>query len=274
MTEHRGRRWPWIVGAAALVLVLAAGGVITLYVVRDRPGEQSVDDMLDEFRDGGDDGDGGSAEDRPPAGVYEAEGEGEATLSLLGLAQQDGPSIPITVTHDEPGCWSVLIDLNDAHRQTNRYCRTDDGRVVEGHSETDQEWDLGAVTQENHTEFTCEPDTLRLDPDAEPGQTWPHRCTGENTGVSGTTTSEGTYTYVGEDELEVDGEAVAVEHYRQQRTISGAQEGEQTVDHWYTPDGLLVREERTSQVRSDSPIGAITYADDGWWQLISLTPRT
>lgn len=259
------------------VLVLAVVGGVLLFVTRDQPGEHSVDDALEEFRgDGGPDGDDDLAHTRPAPGVYPAEGEGEAALGLLGLTQSDGPSIPVTVAHESDGCWSVAIALNQAHRQVNRLCRDDDdGAILDAGGETQQAWDLGAVTQDNRTEFGCEEPAVVDDPDAEPGASWTLTCTGTNTGIDGATTSSGPTTFVGVEGLDVGGEQVQTRHLRQERTLTGAQEGEQVVDHWYAVDtGMLVREERRSAVTSQSPVGAISYTEEGWWQLTSLEPRT
>jgi hypothetical protein len=35
---------------------------------------------------------------------------------------------------------------------------------------------------------------------------------------------------------------------------------------------LLVRMERRINLRTDSPVGEVTYKEDGEWQLASLTP--
>lgn len=273
MHESRSRR-RWV-GGTVLVLAIAVGGLALLFVARDQPGEQSLDEAVEEFRGGGA-AEQSSSDGRPAAGVYLAEGEGEASLASFGLSQQDGPEIPITVVHDaDEACWSLEMSLNQEHRQTNHFCRTDEGAVVEVRSSTEQQWDLGAFVQDNLTEFACEPPLVVDDPDANPGDSWPLSCSGTNSGIPGSTTSTGRSSFVGEDELEVGGQAVATHHHRQERTLSGSQTGDQVVEHWYAVDtGLLVREERRSEVGSDSPVGTVTYTEDGWWQLTSLRPRT
>jgi hypothetical protein len=256
---------------------LAGGGLavlLVLFLTRDEPGEQSVDEAVEEFR--GEEGeDGGDSLDRPAAGVYAAEGEGEAALSPLGISQQDGPDVPITVRHEPEGCWSLEISLNEDHRQINHLCPDADGRLVEAHSETEQRWDLGAMSLDNVTEFVCDPPAVVVDPSAQPGDAWEQRCEGTSTGVSGATTSAGPYRFEGEEDLEVADVTVTTRRYRQERTITGSQDGTQVVHHWYdAASGLLVREERSSEVGSDSPVGTITYTEEGWWQLTSLEPRT
>jgi hypothetical protein len=274
--ERRHRPLRWVFGGIGVLLLVVVVGVGVLFATRDQPDEQSVDDAVDEFRDDDADGQGPASSDaRPDPGVYSAEGEGSAALGLLGLTQTDGPSIPITVVHEGSGCWSVEMALNEAHRQVNHLCRAEDGSIVEASSETEQQWDLGAATQDNRTSFTCEEPATVDDPAVAPGDTWELTCTGTNSGVEGTTTSVGPTTFVGEEVLDVDGESVATRHVRQERTITGSQEGDQQVDHWYAVDtGMLVREERRSDVASDSPVGSISYAEQGWWQLTSLEPRT
>jgi hypothetical protein len=73
--------------------------------------------------------------------------------------------------------------------------------------------------------------------------------------------------------LTVDGVAVDAWHFRQDRTITGAQEGGKTAEMWFREDGLLLRSERDIEVRSPSPVGDITYTETGSVELTGLEPR-
>jgi hypothetical protein len=68
---------------------------------------------------------------------------------------------------------------------------------------------------------------------------------------------------------------VDVHHYRQERTLTGAQEGVDLVDIWLAAEsGLPVRMGRDVEVETDSPVGAITYTESGQWELTALTPAS
>ena len=59
------------------------------------------------------------------------------------------------------------------------------------------------------------------------------------------------------------------------REMSDAQSGRQVEDFWFrASDGLPLRNTRSASIGSDSPVGAVTYAEEGEWRLTSLTPRT
>ena len=62
-------------------------------------------------------------------------------------------------------------------------------------------------------------------------------------------------------------------HYRETDTLTGPQRGTTTLDYWYAvQDMLLIRMERHVDLRTNSPVGDITYKEDGELQLSSLTP--
>ena len=213
---------------------------------------------------------------RPEAGVYTATGVGREEISFPPLSQDDGAIIPITVRHESDECWTFEVAYNEAHSQSWRYCPGDDGRTIfERDGRTVQRWDLGATSLENISTFVCDPASVVLVRDAVVGETWNKACDGSNTQVPGSTRTEGTYTFVGEERLRIDDDEVSTHHYRQTQTITGAQTGTQTIELWIeTESGLPMRSERSFQVGSSSPVGTITYSEDGWWQLSSRRPTT
>jgi hypothetical protein len=274
--RHRHRGWlvpTAVVGGLAFlaVVVLAA-----TFLLRDEPGTKPFSEAVDEFRETGpaDSGVGGIG--LPAAGVYLAIGEGSGRLSFPPLAQQDGDTMPVTVTHGSDGCWTVTVDFNEVHRQSWNYCTDPSGStIVETGGQTFQRWDLGATTIGNTSTFDCTPPVLAHAVEAAVGSTWDQACVGSNSEVAGTTQSVGTYTFVGEERLVIDGVEVAVHRYRQEREITGAQTGHQQTEIWIeTMTGLHVRAERNIRVDSGSPIGTITYSERGWWQLSSTEPNT
>ena len=58
------------------------------------------------------------------------------------------------------------------------------------------------------------------------------------------------------------------------RTLSGSQAGFERYDMWYSVlDGLPVETVRHVDVKSSSPIGTVTYTENGSYSLTSLTPQ-
>jgi hypothetical protein len=275
--RQRGHRWRWIVGATVLAAVLVGVLLTVLFLVaRDEPQPKSVGEAVDEFRRGDPGDDGRVAVLRPPAGVYLARGEGGERLSFPPLSGEYGADIPITVAHEADGCWLMTVDFNDAHWQTWRFCPGESaGAMVDHGGETYQRWDLGATTVENLSTFTCDPPAAVLDLAAPAGSSWTETCQGTNTDISGPTTSRGVTTYVGPEDVEIDGVSVETVHYRQERTLTGSQTGSTVTDWWFAADtGMPVASRRSADVDTPSPIGAITYTEDGSWEVRSLEPRT
>ena len=260
-----------LVALVVAVLVLAAVVVTTVLAV-DEPGPASVEDALERFQsEAGDD----TAPEavRPPAGVYEYRGEGGAQLSFPPLDQADGATMPGTVTHDAGGCWRFRLDYNEEHWQEWDYCPDGSG---EGFGETGgrngQQWDLGVSSAGNTSTFVCDPPNPVLGPTVtRDGVT--QRCTGSGTAVEGSTTSTGPWRLVGPETLTVGEERVEVLHLRGERTLSGSQAGTEATEAWFRSDGLLVRYERDIEARTDTPVGAITYTESGWFELLDLRPR-
>lgn len=273
--RRRHRRWWIVLGGLAVALV---GVGIAFAVVLDRqPDRASIDEAVEDFAGGGDHGAGTSGALRPPPeGVYVYEGSGSESLSILPGSHDQGPRMPGTVTHREGGCWDFRIEYHADHWQEWRYCPGGDGGrdLVEEGGATYQAWDLGVAAIGNTSTFRC-PDSVVVRAGAEPGDRWDQECLGRSDTVHGTTVSAGPTRFVGEETVTVDGEEVAALHYHQIREMSHAQSGRQVEDFWFrASDGLLLRNTRSATIDSDSPVGAITYAEDGEWQLTSLAPRT
>jgi hypothetical protein len=242
-----------------------------LYLFREQPGERPYDDALAQFR----------ARDTPtgvegvPAiGVYPATGSGSASISFPPASQSYGSFVPVTVEALGNGCWRTSVDLNAANRQSWDHCLAD-GSVTELGTIHTTRWDFGAATIENTTTMACEPPLLAVDLSANAGTSWSQYCTGTSTRVAGTTVSEGPYSFVGPETLEVGDQMVPCLHYRQTRTTSGAQDGPTVLDFWFASDnGLMIQMKRNISIDSDSPVGNIEYREQGTWTMTSLLPRT
>jgi hypothetical protein len=272
----RRRRWPWAVGLVVAMILLPCLAFGVLFLVREDPGAKSIDEAVGTYRQGASPTTDASDVHRPIAGVYSATGTGDEALSFPPLGQNDGTIMPLTVQYEADGCWVIRVDYNEAHWQTWRDCPGGSAAIVlESGGQTYQRWDLGATQIENTSTFDCAPPAIVMMPDPSPGASWTDTCTGTNTQTAGETTSAGPYTFVGAEDVVVAGAPVATHHYRQSRTLAGAQTGEQVADLWFVvPTGLPVRSERSIHIESNSPVGAITYTETGTWQLTSLEPAT
>ena len=269
MTAHRSRRVILIAAIAAALVILGAVAVVVL--LQREPGPASIDEAVDEFS-GGSGGEGSLP--RPDEGVYVYQGTGTESLSILPGSRDQGPRMPATVTHRPDGCWNFRIELHTDHWQEWHYC-PDGPRMVERGGKTFQSWDLLATQLGTTSTFRCGNRSVIIRPDAEVGQTWDQSCRGTSDSVDGITISAGPTRYLGREIIRVGGADVAAYHYRQHRALSGAQHGGDRVDTWFrVSDGLPLRNERSVSATSDSPVGAVTYAEEGNWTLTSTTPRT
>lgn len=262
---HR-RRWPFVLGGVVALLVV---GVVVLVVVsQDRARPVSVDEARDRLGTAAtDEGDG----ERPAEGVYRYEGTGSESLSVPPLSQDQGPTMPATVEHLDEGCWSFRMDYSTNHWQTWDYCPKADGLHERGGS-TWQRWMVGTTALTNLSSFQC-PRSPVLPDQREVGQRWTARCEGTNELVDGTSISAGSYEFVGDETLTVGEERVPVAHFRSERTMSGSQAGTDRADWWFaTETGLLVRNRRTIEVRTDTPVGTSTYREEGEFRLVTMEP--
>lgn len=273
--DHRRR---WIVLGVVGVLVVVGGAVFAKLWSERGAEEASVTDAVDEFREG--DGTSVTTADttpdilRPPAGVYTYTGSGTEHLSLLATEQHWGPNLPATVTHGEGDCWTFRIEYSTNHWQEITYCPSATMLVEEGGS-TFQSFDFVASTVDDLNEFTCDPPNQIIRFDAAEGDTWDQSCAGHSTSRGTDVTSAGPTTFLGIETLAIGDEEVEAYHYLQERTMSGSQTGSEHVDVWFAvSNGLPLQLEKDVAVESPSPIGAVTYTEQGTYTLSSLEPQT
>lgn len=211
---------------------------------------------------------------RPREGVYTYTGSGTEHLSTPPKTQEQGPEIPGTVTYQPDGCWTFRVDYSTSHWQTWNYCSRD-GALFEGGGLTFQSWDFVVTKLENVSTFRCDPPIVDVRAHMKPGDSWHQSCAGSSNQIEGTVTSAGRYRFVGKETLEIGGRRVAANRFRQERKFTGSQTGTQSVDFWFAEaDGLPLRNERKVTVDSSSPIGTITYTEEGRFVITSMVPRT
>ncbi len=268
-------RWIAITGSIVAALVIIPIIVlVSMFVFRDNPGAKSFDEALQAFREG----DPSEIESigavvvRPPAGVYQSDASGKASISFPPTSQNYGASAPVTVAHQGDNCWTTSVDFNAAFQQRWKYC-IDNDVLTEHSNQTTTSWDLGAASITNISKFICSPPGEIIKNGERREEVSTSTCTGISDSISGTTTSAVTFESLGAESLDINSVATPTFHYRETDLLTGPQKGTTTIEYWYSlQDMLLVRMERHINLRTDSPVGEITYKEDGEWQLSSLTP--
>jgi len=269
------RRWyrrpRWI--ALSIVVVVLVGVAVPFAVAWSHRGakEASIQHAIDAFRKSH----GASTVGflRPASGVYTFVGTGTEKLSLLATTQHWGPQIPVTVTEDTNSCWTFRVDYSTHHWQSTQYCAK--GRVLQESGEaTYQAFDFVAFKASDTNTVVCSPPIDRIRVDAKPGAQWHVACDGRSKSLGTKFHAQGTDTFIGVEKLQIGSELVPVYHYYVDRTLSGSQSGFERYDMWYSVlDGLPVKTDRHVDVKSPSPIGTVTYMENGTYSLTLLTPK-
>ena len=257
-----------------VVIVLAAlGGVIAVVWLGGGSKPVSTEEAEERFHEGRTTGPQPGSRLRPAEGVYTYRGSGTEHISVPPKSQDQGPVMPATVTHGRDGCWTFRIDYSTNHWQDWIYC-SKNGRLEEHGGQTFQRWDFVVTSIESVSKFTCDPPAIAIKPAMKPGQTWRQSCEGTTTDVEGVGVSSGTYRFVGLEQVKVAQHRVDAYHFVQERTLKGAQTGSQRADLWFGTDGLPLRNERQVKVDTDTAVGAVTYTEEGVFQLAELRPKT
>lgn len=215
------------------------------------------------------------AADIPREGVYRYEGDGNEGLVSPSVSQRQGPQMPGTVIHTGRGCWSFRIDYSTKHAQTWDLCRRGGDLIEIGGSST-QQIDL-KITEVGVTVTTrCDPGTVLLSKAARAGDPpVQQRCRASSSSVAEEISVRGASQFIGVEPIRVDGTAMAACHIRHDREMSGGQTGSERLDLWLDcRSGLPLRNERRVRARTDSPIGKLTYTEEGSFILQRLDPTT
>lgn len=260
------------VGAAVVVGILGVVGAGLYLTLRDNARPVTVEEVRARTTTTGDSGpevDDGHL--RPPPGIYRYEGSGTERLSTPPLSQTQGPEMPATVEWLEDGCWTQRIDYSSNHWQRWNYCPIDGG-IAETGGETWQRWMIGVTAITNLSTFRCD-EAVTIADAPEPGQEWEHRCIGTSEAVDGEVVSAGPLRFDGEELIDVGGTDVRTARYVRERSMSGAQVGTDRSTTWFDVDsGLAVRNERSIELRTDTPIGESTYTETAEFRLVALDP--
>jgi len=255
---------------ATLLLVVGFVGAAVFRGRTTRPA--SVNDAVERFRtDGGATSTGAAG--RPAPGVYTYSGSGSEKLSFLAGDKPMGPKLPATVTYDGDDCWTFRIEFNDTHWQSWDSC-VHDGTVTNPSGDVFQRYDFVVADYTTSVHFECDApaDVVRVG--MQPGDAWNRTCRFSSATV-GESVGTGPLTYTGLESLSIGGSQVATYHIRESRTQSGSQSGTAIYDTWYSTDTALpVKARWHMQTDSESPVGKVTYTEQGEWLLDDLSPRT
>jgi len=210
---------------------------------------------------------------QPPAGVYTYRGSGSEHLDKPPKTQQHGPVIPATVIDQPNGCWDFRVDYNAAHWQSWTFC-PHNGGLEDAGGATYENWNFVAFQVKTKSTMSCQ-STVLFRRAMRVGDHSDGTCTGTESDVGGVTTTSGPDEFLGTEQVDVGGVTVAAYHVREDHAISGAQSGTTQDDFWLaTTNGMPLRNERKYVVKSESPIGPVTYTEAGSFALTSLVPQT
>lgn len=269
--HRRRRRLGWTLLGAGILVAGAIGVFAYLWTHSDaRP--VSLDEARRRFLEDRVTNEDPAGPRTPPAGVYQYTGSGSEELSTPPKSQTEGPEIPGTIQHREGGCWTFRLDYSTNHWRRWEFCGDADGLRERG-SRVYQRWDFVVSSVDNLAIMRCRPAAVLIGPDMEPGDTWTHTCHGTNSAIAGETVTTTERRFVGRETLRVGGSSVEALHFRDRGVVSGAQSGSEEFDLWLRDDGLVLQGRQRIVIDSDSPIGNITYTQQGAFALVSTDPR-
>jgi hypothetical protein len=267
-----GRKWPWIV-AGALVIVVATVVVVRKTLFRDRARTVSTSQALDRFRAVSATSSATTStvapsatvlpvRTLPPHGVYRYATTGEESVDVLGGATHRYPDeTTITVTTD--GCGALFRwDALQERRDEWRLCATPQG-LVQGNGVQYHEF----FGQPDPEDVVCPTPPVMLPAVVEPGPAIEIDCTleGDPWVVY--------WLVIGRETRSVGGTAVDTVHV-QQSVKDTIDMGEQSTVDWYLDDnGLPIYVSATKRSKSASPIGAVLYQENYTLTLESLSPQ-
>lgn len=268
-------RWRVVVLVVVGLVVVGVGVLVVPYAFRAHPGPVPVNSVEKGFKGKGSTAGGAKLAYQPPdQGVYVLKGDGTERITFPPNSQRDGSTMPASVTYVNHGCWRWRVDYNVAHWEAYNFCPTSTD-LLEGAEVNWQSWDFGTVKVTNLEQVICQKGSVVLPGTPEAGQKTRWSCTGKNTSVSGATNQHVVVHIVGTPDLRIGGTAVPAVHEVQDTTLSGIQTGSVIENWWFSArSGIPLRMTRRITVYSSSPVGTVTYHENGTWQLSSIHPAS
>jgi hypothetical protein len=202
-------------------------------------------------------------------------GKGLEGISFPSESEKDGTIVPVTISYPSSACWHMRLDFNVAHWEDYVFCPSALG-LRQASNHVYQAWDFGATSVTNLSTVNCPASTVVLPPDPKRDALLTWTCLERNTNAAiGSGVSSTRARIVGFKTLRIGSVAVPTVEERQTATVSGAQTGSVILTWWFAMStGLPVRLDRHRVVHSPTPIGTVTYTEDGSGVLTSLKPRT
>lgn len=259
--------------SVAGLLVIGVAVVVLAYVFRNSPGQKSVKSAAQHFFATTTTAPTPKAFTLPPAGVYTASGSGTERINEPPNSENDSPTMPVSVSYAAGGCWWWRIDYNTASWHEYEFCPKGKTLLLVAQRNY-QAWNFGIVSVTNLAQFSCSPASPIVVQSPVPGRTYSLHCVGTNTAVAGRSTSEGPVTIVGVGTVRVDGVTVPAIHITRRQTMTGGQTGHLYESWWFDSlTGMPLQASRNYHLVTRSPIGQISYTEEGSWRLNSLIPK-
>ncbi len=213
---------------------------------------------------------------RPAEGTYAYLASGNDFVSLGPTTTPWGPSASATVTHRGADCFTISFTYRARYTESLDFCVRQDTEVVHLATRRAQSFPFLADFITAKSTVTCAPGDVYLTRAPASSGVLTHLCTGENnddkTGMSLFQTG-GPYRFVGTELVTVSGSPVSTFHFREERTVTGAQKGTASAD-WYFATELLLLVKVTRDVAIATPFtgGAIDYRESSELTLVSPIP--
>lgn len=269
--RHHRIRTALLVVVGLLVVLVAV--VVLSYVFRGHPGQKSLKSAARNLFATSTTAPVTKGFRLPPAGVYSATGSGSESVSKPPNSETDSSTMPVSVSYAADGCWWWHIDYNTAAWHEYEFCPKGT-RLLLVAQRNYQAWNFGIVSVSNLARFTCNPPSPIVVEAPVVGHTYRLRCVGTNTAVPGPSTSTGPVVIAGVGTIRVGGTPVPAIHITRRQTMSGSQTGQLYESWWFDTDtGMPLEADRNYRLVTNSPIGKITYTEEGSWRLTSLTPK-
>jgi hypothetical protein len=217
---------------------------------------------------------------------------GVDVLTVVGMStykRAQAATMPARIDYTDGGtgaCWTLDIqihpsDSNGAHVEDETFCSYDGGVLDPGIRSiiNTQVWNLGIFGSQSTTAVVdCSAANVYIAHAMKPGDSFMHTCMGNAQQTNGTYVSEGPYSYVGRESMNVAGVNEDVFHTLRTRTVIGATSGYEITDFYLsTLDALPLRIHRHTHIETPVTVPGISkvnYDEKGSdWIVTSHTPQ-
>jgi hypothetical protein len=97
----------------------------------------------------------------------------------------------------------------------------------------------------------------------EDGDSWTHLCGGASTQAEGDYFANTSWSYAGQEAIDIAGENVTAHRFEEETIFSGTSTGTAAATIWFAIDtGRPLAHERAVSVDSNTPYGVVTYSEN------------